>query len=107
MSLLSLFQWRRVTGIAVLFALGYFLLFGVLGNVDVSWLFPKDKPGTKLRAHWPSLPFFTMRQEPTPDGKGTIRYYTVPTRQLTAQEIAALEANGKPTSPPAHAPAAR
>jgi hypothetical protein len=110
MSLLSLFKWHRIVGIAVLSVMAYFFVFQVFGGMDVSWLFPHDKPGTTLRMHWPNLPFFTVTKDTTPDGTSQETYYTVPTRQLTAQEIAQLEAGkkaGNPTAQPMPSPAAR
>jgi hypothetical protein len=110
MSLLSLFKWHRVVGITALSLVAYILVVRVFGDMDVSWIFPHDKPGTTLRMHWPDLPFFTVMKETAPDGKGEETYYTVPTRQLTTREIAQLEAEkkeAKPTAPPAPVPAAR
>lgn len=110
MSLLSLFKWHRMVGITALSLVAYILVFRVFGDMDVSWIFPHDKPGTTLRMHWPNLPFFTVTKETTPDGTSQETYYTVPTRQLTAQEIAQLEAGKKSvksTAQPTPAPAAR
>lgn len=110
MSLLSLFKWYRIVGIAALSMIAYVLLVRVFGDMDVSWIFPHDKPGTTLRMHWPDLPFFTVTQETAPDGKNQETYYTVPTRQLTAKELAQLDAEkkeAKPIAQPPPAPVAR
>ncbi len=110
MSLLSLFKWYRIVGITALSLVAYILVFWVFGDMDVSWIFPHDKPGTTLRQHWPNLPFFTVTKETAPDGNGQETYYTVPTRQLTAKELAQFEAEKKetkPTASPVPAPAAR
>jgi hypothetical protein len=110
MNLHSLFTWHRVVGISVLSLVAYILVVRVFGDMDVSWIFPHDKPGTTLRMHWPHLPFFTVTTGPAPDGQGRETYYTVPARQLTAREVALLEAQKKepkPTALPAPAPAAR
>jgi hypothetical protein len=110
MSLLSLFKWHRVVGIAALSLVAYILVVRVFGDMDVSWIFPHDKPGTTLRMHWPNLPFFTVTKDIAPDGKNQETYYTVPTRQLTAKELAQLDAGKKEAGPiaqPAPAPAGR
>ena len=110
MSLLSLFKWHRIVGIAALSLVAYILVVRVFGDMDVIWIFPHDKPGATLRMHWPNLPFFTVTKETAPDGKNQETYYTVPTRQLTSKELAQLDAGKKEAEPiaqPAPAPAAR
>jgi hypothetical protein len=99
MSLLSLFKWHRIAGILSLSLVAYILVVRVFGDMDASWIFPHDKPGTTLRMHWPHLPFFTVTKGPAPDGQGQETYYTVPARQLTAREITLLEAQKKETKP--------
>jgi len=39
---------------------------------------------------WPRMPFFTVQTESVNGGKSREIYYTVPTRQLTPQEIARM-----------------
>ncbi len=90
-----LFQWHRVLGITGLSIAAYFLVFVVLGKTDVSWLLPPSAP----HFHWPDLPSFFVQKEAAPGG-GTETVYTVPSRQLTAQELAQLGGKNR-TAPPA------
>jgi hypothetical protein len=78
-----------MTGIALAL---YFLLFVVLGNIDVSGIFPTEKIAKTILEVWPRMPFFAVQRETVNGGKDQEIYYTVPTRQLTRQEIARLEA---------------
>jgi len=39
---------------------------------------------------WPKMPFFTVEKPPLNGGKVEEVYYTVPTRQLTPQELARM-----------------
>ena len=99
----------RLWGITGLSLVMYILVVGVFGNMDISGFLP-IKLATSIQAHWPDLPFFTVKKEISSDGKSQEIYYTVPTRQLTAREIAQLEANKKekkPTSLPTPSPAAQ
>jgi len=92
----------RLWGITGLSLVMYILVVDVFGNVDISGFLP-IKLATSIQAHWPELPFFTVKKTTSSDGKTREIYYTVPSRQLTAHEIAQLEANKKepkPTSPP-------
>ena len=66
----------------------YVIIFGIFGKVDMSWIMPD----TSQIAHtivdvWPKMPFFVQKED-TPQGQ--VIYYTVPTRQLTRQEMAQL-----------------
>jgi molecular chaperone DnaK (HSP70) len=76
-----------LTGTA--FAL-YFLVFVVLGNIDVGWMLPTQKIANAILEVWPRLPFFAMQKESINGGKQQEIRYTVPTRQLTPQEIARM-----------------
>lgn len=99
----------RLWGITGLSLALYILVVGVFGNVDISGLLP-IKLATSIQTYWPDLPFFTMEKHSIDNGKSEEVFYTVPTRQLTAREIAQLEAAGKktkPASPPAPSAAAR
>src|SRR5271168_2679100 len=99
----------RLWGITGLSLVAYVLVFDVFGNIDISGLLP-IKLATSIQREWPDLPFFSVEKETINHGKSQEVYYTVPTRQLTAQEIAQLEAQGqqpKPTVAPTPAAAAR
>lgn len=76
-----------MTGIALAL---YFLLFVVLGNIDVSGVFPTEKIANAIIEVWPRMPFFTVEKEPVNGGKGQEIDYTVPSRLLTPQEIARM-----------------
>ncbi len=81
-------NWIRVMGISTLFLLGYIVLIGIFGNVDVTPLLP-EKLAASIVDAWPKLPFF--QQASTTDGDNErIIYYTVPTRIFTPQELAAM-----------------
>jgi hypothetical protein len=89
------FHWQRLLGLALTALLGYLLVFVVLGKTDVSWMVSK---GAAYRFHWPDLPRFFVRKETTSDGREET-VYSVPSRQLTAQELAQLSATNQA---PAH-----
>jgi hypothetical protein len=93
------YNWYRIMGITGLFLLGYILVIGVFGNVDISGLLPV-KLATSLREAWPQMPFFAVDKESEP-GKGQEIYYTVPTRQLTPQELARMGKTNSATHPAA------
>ena len=104
------YNWYRFMGITGLFLIGYIVVIGIFGNTDISPLLPMQL-ATSIQTHWPDLPFFTVQKQSIDDGKEQVIYYTVPTRQLTPKEIAALKATGpepkpvpaKETQPPASA----
>jgi hypothetical protein len=73
----------------------YFLIVVVLGRLDMSWLMPDtNQIARTLIEVWPHMPFFEASKGPENDvnGKnaGQVIYYTVPTRQLTPQELAKM-----------------
>ncbi len=66
-------------------AAGYLLFFVALRKTDVSWMLPTRRLADSLQQLWPDMPFFSVRHESTPQGDETL--YTVPTRQVTPQEM--------------------
>ena len=106
------YNWYRLMGITGLFLLGYIVVIGIFGNVDISPLLPTQL-ASSIQTHWPDLPFFAVQKQRLDDGNGQEIYYTVPTRQLTPQEIAKLKATLPPgmkspiDAPPTSVPAAR
>ncbi len=105
----AIFKSYRFWGIPALSLAMYGLVIGVFGNMDISGFLPM-KLATSIAVHWPEMPFFAVSKGIAPDGKSHETYYTVPTRQLTARELALFEAEKKkpkPTSQPAPSPAAR
>ena len=81
---------RRVLGLTGT-ALVFYLIFGVaLAKVDVSWLLPTGKMANAVIVFWRDLPFFTVAKGPVVNGKGQATYYTVPTQQVTRQEMALM-----------------
>jgi hypothetical protein len=81
-------QSRRLWGLTGTAVLLYLLIFKVLGGLDVGWLMPRtDRIADALIELWPRMPFFTQK---VTGPKGTEIYYTVPTRQLTPQELARM-----------------
>ena len=83
----------RFMGITGLFLIGYIVVIGIFGNVDISPLLPTQL-ASSIETHWPNLPIFKVEKDPVNGGKDQEIYYTVPTRQLTPKEIAALKATG-------------
>ncbi len=79
-------------GITGLCLIGYIVVIGIFGNTDISPLLPNDFART-VQVHWPDMPFFKAQSRVLDDGEKET-FYTVPTRQLTPQEIAALKATG-------------
>ena len=58
----------------------------------MSWIMPNtDEIARTFISLWPRMPFFQVQKEKVFDG-GTdeVIYYTVPTRQLTPQELARM-----------------
>jgi hypothetical protein len=82
-----LFQWHRIIGLSALSVAAYFLFLG-LRQTDVSWFLPRE-----IREfHWPDLSPFFVRREETHQGRAKETIYTVPTRQITPQELAEVKA---------------
>ena len=78
----------------------YFLAFVVFGKVDVGWMMPDtEKFARELMWAWPKLPVFEVQKETTKDGKGQVIYYTVPTRQLTPQDLAQMGVTNRTVKP--------
>jgi len=75
-------------GITTLFLLGYIVVIGIFGNVDVTPLLPEKLAASILDA-WPKLPIFKQVSDTDSDSE-RITYYTVPTRIFTPQELAAM-----------------
>jgi len=99
----SILKSPRIWGLTgTAFAL-YFLVFVVFGKLDMSWIMPNtNEIARTFISIWPRMPFFTVQTESVHGGKDREVYYTVPTRQLTPQEIARMGAtNGTahPTAP--------
>jgi hypothetical protein len=87
----SFFQSRRLWGLTGTAVVLYFVAFVVFGKVDLSGIMPDtNKIARALIDAWPRMPFFAVQKEPAKDGKNEEVYYTVPTRQLTPQELAQM-----------------
>jgi hypothetical protein len=97
-NVIALFRWRRVLGLTLTGLVLYFIVFVVFGKTDVGWMLPP----VVRHIQWPELPRFFVSTQKTADGQDET-IYTVPSRQLTPQEMAQLTAtNGAAvTSPPA------
>jgi hypothetical protein len=97
----ALFRWYRIMGIASLSVIAYLLVFVVFRKTDVSWLLPPSSPPGIPRFQWPDLPYFTVDKETASDGRHEETIYTVPTRQITPQEVASLTQTnrGQPAAP--------
>lgn len=105
------YNWYRFMGITGISLLLYCVVIGLFGNVDISGYLPM-RLAASIQMAWPEMPFFSMKKEPV--GGGQEIYYTVPTRQLTPQEVAQMSRGGsasgltrkndKPADLPADAP---
>ena len=82
------YTWIRIMGITTLFLLGYIVVIGIFGNIDISPLLP-EKLAAAIQDAWPKLPFFQTQTETDSNGE-QVTYYTVPTRQFTPQELAEM-----------------
>jgi hypothetical protein len=86
--LTSLLKSRRLWGLSGTAVVLYFLVVVAFGKVDVSWFMPDtNEIARTIISIWPRMPFFTAQKQPADDGKGQEVYYTVPTRQLSPQEL--------------------
>jgi hypothetical protein len=92
------YYYYRFMGITGLFLIGYIVVIGIFGNTDITPLLPTDY-ARSIQTHWPNLPFFKVQKQSLDDGQEQEIYYTVPTRQLTPKEIAALKATGPEPQP--------
>jgi len=104
-------NWLRFLGIATLCLLLYIVVIGIFGNTDISPLLPNDL-ARSIQVHWPNMPFFKAQKQMIDDGKEEETFFTVPTRELTPEEIAKLKATAPTPSwftnaPGTSAPAAR
>jgi len=89
----SLLRSTRLWGLAGTALVLYFLVFVVLGKLDVSGIMPDTNAIARtFIVVWPRMPFFAVQKGPANDGKGREIYYTVPSRQLTRQELARMSA---------------
>jgi hypothetical protein len=87
----SILRSPRLWGLTATALVLYFVVFVLFGKLDMSWIMPDTNQIARTFIEvWPRMPFFTMQKETSADGKGQDIYYTVPTRQLTPQEIARM-----------------
>ncbi len=83
----SILKSTRLWGLTGTAIVLYFLVFVVFGKLDMSWIMPNtNEIARTLIRVWPQMPFFTTQKVPV-QGGGQETYYTVPTRQLTSQEL--------------------
>ena len=103
MKLISLFKSRRLWGLIGTAVGLYFLVFIVLGRLNMSWIMPDtNQLARSVIIAWQDLPFFTTKTDSSDDGKDRYIYYTVPTKQFTARELAQMgmtNAVAKPVAP--------
>ncbi len=87
----SILKSPRLWGLTGTGIVLYFLVFVLFGKTDMSWIMPDTNQLARTMIDvWPRMPFFAVQKEASSDGNGTIVYYTVPTRQLSAKEIALM-----------------
>ena len=94
----SILKSPRLWGLAGTAIVLYFVVFIVLGKLDMSWIMPNtNEIARTFISVWPRLPFFAVQKESINGGKGQEIYYTVPTRQFTPQELTRMGVtNGAP-----------
>jgi len=98
--LYSILKSPRLWGLTGTALVLYFLVFVVLGRINVSWIMPDTNQIARTMIEvWPRMPFFTVQMESINGGKGREIYYTVPTRQLTPQELARMGATNAAPHP--------
>ena len=99
----SILKSTRLWGLTGTALVLYFLVFVVFGKLDVSWIMPdSNQIARTLIEVWPRMPFFTVQKESVNGGKGQEIDYTVPTRQITPQELEQMgvtNAGGRPAAP--------
>lgn len=89
--LFSIIKSPRLWGLTGTAIVLYFLVFVVFGKLDMSWFMPNtEEIARTFISVWPRMPFFAVQKESADDGNGQVIYYTVPTHQLTAQELARM-----------------
>ena len=100
----SIFKSRHLWGLTGTGIVLYFVVFVVFGRVNVGGIMPDtNRIAQTLIEVWPKMPFFAMEKVPINGGKGQEIYYTVPTRQITPQELARMgvtNATLHPAPPP-------
>ena len=100
--LYSILKSPRLWGLAGTALALYFLVFVVLGKLDMSWIMPStDQIARTIISVWPRMPFFVVQKESINGGKGREIYYTVPTRQFTKQEMTRMGATNGTAHPAA------
>lgn len=92
-NVIALFRLRRLLGLLATGVVLYFVVFVVFGRTDVGWMLPK----VVRHIQWPDLPRFFYSTQKTPDGRDEA-IYTVPSRQLTPQELTQLTATNGGTA---------
>jgi hypothetical protein len=98
--LYSFFKSPRLWGLTGTALVLYFLVIVVFGKLDVSWFMPPtDQIARTIISVWPRMPFFAVQKESVNGGRGQEIYYTVPTRQLTPQELARMGATNGTAHP--------
>jgi hypothetical protein len=97
----AILKSTRLWGLVATAAVLYFLAFGVLGRLDMSWIMPDTNQIARTMIEvWPRMPFFAVQREPVhgdpgktgsaSQDQGEMVYFTVPTRQFTPQELARM-----------------
>lgn len=88
---------RRVWG---LLATGvvFYTIVSLLGRIDVTGIVPDtEKIARNIMEIWPRMPFFAQK-ETTANGQTEIRY-TIPTKQLTPQDLKLMGMTNSTTHP--------
>ena len=97
----SILKSPRTWGLIGTAVVLYFLTFVVFGKLNMSWIMPDtNQLARSVMIAWQDLPFFTTKRETSDDGQYI--YYTVPTKQFTAKQLAQMgmtNAVAKPATP--------
>ena len=85
----SILKSPRTWGLIGTAVVLYFLTFVVFGKLNMSWIMPDtNQLARSVMIAWQDLPFFTTKRETSDDGQYI--YYTVPTKQFTAKQLAQM-----------------
>ncbi len=99
----SILKSPRTWGLIGTAAVLYLVVFGVLGRLDMGWIMPDtNQLARSITVAWQNLPFFTTQKDAPAEGKDQYVYYTVPTKQFSAKELAQMgvtNAAEKPVAP--------
>ncbi len=89
--LFSILKSPRLYGLTGTAVVLYVIVFVIFGKLDMSWIMPDTNQIARTFIEvWPRMPFFAVQTQSVNGGQSREIYYTVPTRQLSPQELARM-----------------